>query len=579
MARTRTVDFLPPIFQTTTNKQFLAATLDQLVQEPQFKKTQGFIGRHVGPGVNPNDYYVIEPTADRANYQLEPGVISLVPDTNTISDAITYPGISDALARQGGITDNSSRLYTSEYYSWDPFINFDKFSNYSQYYWVPAGPLSVDVSATTIPFTDTFDVTRSDNYYEFSGIGGTNPVLTLIRGGTYNFSVNQAPNQFWIQTEPGVNGQLPYSPNISSRGVLGVNNNGEDLGTVTFSVPYKNAQQFYYNLDLIPTIPTPGQVDLLTDLQFEQIDGVNLADFLAQYPTGIDGIVNLENRTLVFSSTAVAPDVWQIQYQTTMSGIIISLKLLLEVPAFNKFTIIFGTQWSNTQWYRNASGYLQQIPLLSAAKDLLWYQDGTNPEIFGQIRLVDQAQAETIDVDTDILGKKNYTAPNGVVFTNNLQITFRGTVTPASYEEQTYYVAGVGTAIQLLPVGDYVTPETYTESATIPFDSLAFDKGTFDGILNQPLQLDYITIALDSPDLNAWTRSNRWFHIDVITAAANYNNTTIVLDNAQRAKRPIIEFRGGIKLYNMGTQSKAPVDIIDLDQTDALSNVNGQTGY
>jgi len=81
MARTRTVDFLPPIFQTTTNKQFLAATLDQLVQEPQFKKTQGFVGRHVGPGVNPNDYYVIEPTATRANYQLEPGVISLTPDT------------------------------------------------------------------------------------------------------------------------------------------------------------------------------------------------------------------------------------------------------------------------------------------------------------------------------------------------------------------------------------------------------------------------------------------------------------------------------------------------------------------
>ena len=163
MARTRSVDFLPPIFQTSTNKQFLAATLDQLVQEPQFKKTQGFVGRSVGPGVNPNDYYVIEPTDIRANYQLEPGVISLVPDTNEISDAITYPGIGDAIGRQGGITDNAARLYTSEYYSWDPVINFDKFSNYSQYYWLSAGPLAVDVSATTIPTTDTFDVTRADN--------------------------------------------------------------------------------------------------------------------------------------------------------------------------------------------------------------------------------------------------------------------------------------------------------------------------------------------------------------------------------------------------------------------------------
>ena len=63
MARTRSVDFLPQIFQTPVNKQFLAATLDTLTQEPKFKKTQGFIGRSVGPGVNPNDTYVVEPTA------------------------------------------------------------------------------------------------------------------------------------------------------------------------------------------------------------------------------------------------------------------------------------------------------------------------------------------------------------------------------------------------------------------------------------------------------------------------------------------------------------------------------------
>lgn len=579
MARTRTVDFLPPIFQTTTNKQFLAATLDQLVQEPQFKKTQGFVGRHVGPGVNPNDYYVVEPTSTRVNYQLEPGVISLVPDTNEISDAITYPGITDAIGRQGGITDNAARLYTSEYYSWDPFINFDKFSNYSQYYWLPAGPLAVDVSATTVSTTDTFNVTRADTYYKFSGIAGENPVITLARGGNYQFVVNQAPNSFWIQSDPGVNGVLPYSPNISSRTVLGVSNNGEDSGIVSFDVPYKTAQQFYYDLALAPTIPVAGQVDLVSDLQLEQINGVYLADFLAEYPTGIDGITNLENRTLIFSSSAVAPNVWQIQYQSTVGGIVLVLVPILEVPKLNKFTIMFGAEWSTTQWYLNAEGYFGQIPLLSAVQDLLWYQDGTNPEIFGQIRLVDQAQAETINIDTDILGKTTYLSPNGVVFSNNMQITFRGDVVPTSYQNQTYYVAGVGTAIQLLLVSNYVTPETYTDSATIPFDSLPFDEGNFDGSSNQPLQLDYITVALDSPDLNAWTRSNRWFHIDVITASAAYNNTTAVLDNAQRAKRPVIEFRGGTRLYNMGTESKQPVNIIDLTETDALSNINGQIGY
>ena len=65
MARIRSVDFLPEIFQTDANKQFLAATLDQLIQEPKFKKTQGYIGRKVGPGVNADDKYVIEPSKVR----------------------------------------------------------------------------------------------------------------------------------------------------------------------------------------------------------------------------------------------------------------------------------------------------------------------------------------------------------------------------------------------------------------------------------------------------------------------------------------------------------------------------------
>ena len=75
MARVRTVEFLPEIFRTPANKQFLAATLDQLVQEPNLKKIQGFVGRRVGPGVNPNDEYIKEENSVRTNYQLEPGVV------------------------------------------------------------------------------------------------------------------------------------------------------------------------------------------------------------------------------------------------------------------------------------------------------------------------------------------------------------------------------------------------------------------------------------------------------------------------------------------------------------------------
>ena len=800
MATVKTVDFLPEIFQTDANRQFLAATLDQLVQEPRFKKTQGFIGRRVGPGVNPNDRYVVEIDSTRTNYQLEPGVISLQPDTDVIRDAITYPGLNDAITFQGGQGTRPDRLYQSEYYTWDPFVDFDTFVNFSQYFWLPDGPDAVDIRATGIPISADFEVTRDNGVYTFSGISGENPIIDLVRGGNYTFSVAQnnketvnfrvknstdtayvidgqrnptltlargntyvfnitvngtfpfwiktqpvtgsvdayndgvlrngsstglvtftvprnAPDTlyyiagnrsamqgqfnivdsvpgtgpgFWIQSAPGVSGTVPSSPNISSRDVFGVSNNGEDLGTVIFNAPYKDGQSFYYNLTSIES------VDLLTTLKFSQINNIPVTQFIETYG-GIDGITDLNQRTLVFTNpetdaeaggwevislydplvespsnnglvgsfdtttfsqvTPVPPEsryqIWQINYTTTDNIEYITLQKIIDIDPLEKWAIKFGAEYSNTQWYKDVTGFILPVPLLSAAQDVLYYQDGTDPDIFGRINLVEQTEINTIFID-EILGRKTYTAPNGVVFTNGLKVKFTGDVSPASFgsnsttinytatesgtnyitaaddtdrlyvgqrivfnspslgglvagqnyfvrsiaasgikftvssqpggtttvlqngtgnatavaiSNREYYVAGVGTAIELLPVTDFVVPEIYAND---------FDNNT---VAVEPEDLDYLTIDRASKDLNAWTRSNRWFHIDVINSTATYNDTVAVLDNTYRAKRPILQFRPGLKLWNMGTQGKQPVDIIDFEETDAFSNIEGSTGY
>lgn len=799
MARTRSVDFLPQIFQTDANKQFLAATLDQLIQEPKFKKTQGFIGRTVGPGVNPNDKYVVEPNKTRADYQLEPGVVSVDPDdTKTITNTITYPGMLDALAFQGSPVSRPDRLFASDYYTWDPFINFDTFVNFSQYFWLPNGPDPVDVAATGVPITDNFEVTRANGVYTFSGLPGENPIIELVRGGSYTFQVAQNATEtvnyrvgnngisaytidfinnptltlargntyvfnlnlrgdypfwikteqtlgsanpyndgvtrngsnfglvtftvprnapdilyyvsgtqvnmrgiinivdgtpgtgpgFWIQTDPGVSGRIPSTPNISSRDVFGVTNNGEDLGTVIFNVPTKTAQSFFYNLPVFSQ-----NVDLLTTLRFNQINNQPLDSFVSTHG-GIDGITSLNGRTVIFtesqldaesggwietsffdpleagaanngqtgsfdslpfSYTADVPiadryQLWQINYVVSDGITYLRLAKIADIPNLNKFTVRYGATYSSTNWYKDTTGVFQQIPLLTALLNTLYYQDGTDPEIFGTIKLLEETESSTLFIN-DILGKKNYTSPNGVTFTNGLKVVFRGDVIPASYGTGTltvqcsattagfntitatstedlyvgqqmiftgnvigglisgqtyyvhsivnsfqftvslvpggnavtlftaaasmtatainyreYYVSGVGTAIELLPVTNFATPETYVTQ-------------TNDSSLPIPEELDYITIDRASRDLNAWSRSNRWFHIDVINATAEYNNTVAVLDNNYRGKRPIIQFRPNIRLFNMGTESKQPVDIIDQEETDAFSNIQGATSY
>ena len=865
MVQRRTVDLLPEIFRTETNRQFLAATLDQLTAEPNLKRTQGYVGRRVGPGVNPADNYVTEPTAVRQDYQLEPAVTFFAPETNRAIDAITYPGMIDALNLSNANTARQDRLWESQYYTWDPFCDLDKFVNYSQYYWLPAGPDSVDVFTGAVPLTDAWEVTRNQSAYTFSDVTGNNPTLTLVRGGNYTFTVNQTGHHFYIQAAPGISGLMPGTNNISSRTVLGVSNNGEDNGTVTFDVPFKDAQSFYTNMPYTGQASgkPAGTVDLLTNIKFDQINNVYLNTFLAQYPSGIDGVTGLDGLTVaflnqepdaesggwlqttqfdpesqmsftvptgtrsgtisvvsasfdnindtvtfffaaisgrapfvpgcqihvagaspseynstwtvtsctidsvtvaakglitqswvsggsmqglgqfqnlittttglgtgalltvnlplgsgsyadldsailvstagsgytpgdtvtisgdqlggttpandlslivtavsdngqigsfdtqVYDQTSILPvadrySVWLIQYFYDNDGnAILQLTSVLAVSQLTKFKVLFGNQYSNTSWYKNASGYFEQIPLLTASLDTLYYQDATNPLLFGRLQLVDQADFTPINVD-DIIGAKTYISPNGVTFTNGLKIQFRGTTNPSNYSNLEYYVEGVGTGpgidfrvgfidgeayfgpwhyylgqkltgtihsettfqqyiydtvedslinqgagypagaplpnepqqgatigngIRLLRTTDFVTPETYTLGASDPFDSLPYDVGNYDGTLNAPLIPDYLTVNRASRDLNAWTRSNRWFHRDVIQATADYNGQISVFDNEYRAKRPIIEFRANMRLWNTGTQSKQPVNIIDFTQPNALLNVNGSTYY
>ena len=601
--RIRSEDFLPEIFQTATNKQLLRSTLDQLTQNPTLKPTEGYIGRKVGQGVNPNDNYVLEATENRTNYQLEPGVVQLKPNTSTVSNAITYPGIIDSLELQGANVTRHDRLFDSEHYSWDPMIDFDKFVNFGQYYWVPEGPNSVDVFANPIPITDDFDVVDTVDGYTFSGEAGTLPTITLSRQGEYTFNVNNLGQNFWIQSVPGTSGVLPQQPNQSSRDVLGVENNGDDVGTVTFKIPAATAQNFFFTLADI------GSTDLVEDtLQFNQINNQYVDTFLADNG-GIDGITDLQNRTLIFttdtelgwvietpideaggfdegfdSGTPLVTDAeryvqWRINFNyADPARPFMELTKVQDIANLSETLIEYGTDYAGVTFYKNAEGTFERQPLITANLDILYYQDQSDETNFGVIRLVDQPSDASIII-ADILGHKNYTSPNGVVFTSGLKVRFIGATTPDSYAGNEYYVEGVGGSIELLLVTNFITPETYTASASVPFDSTGWDEGNFDSTLNAPTTPDYMTISRASIDQNAWSRSNRWFHIDTLTATANYNNVALEINNDNRGKRPILEFRKNLKLFDYGTQAVNSVNIIDFNETDAFSNINGTIGY
>jgi hypothetical protein len=592
MASRKSSNFLPGVFQTDTNKKFLNATIDQLISEPNLKKINGYIGRKFAPTFKPNDSYIIEDTADRQNYQLEPTVV-VRDDQDNITFVATYIDFLNKIGYYGGFIDNHDRLFENEYYTFNPGISYDKFVNFSQYYWLPNGPTSVDVNTAGVELTKNYVVSRdaANGRYNFNDGQTTNNTILLARGGTYTFTVDQPGIQFWIQSELGLDGLLNATPTISSRDVLGVTNNGTDIGTITFDVPQRSAQDRFVNMDLV------ANVDYAAPLAYRDLHNNLLSVFLKNYPqyAGITGQLN--GKTLIFidqdqltsqgeavwtsqntldvdgnivstdGAGEVVPseirfDVWKVLYID--SGIagdpLIRLTNTQSVSINQRVFINYGLVNANREFFKDYDGFYKRMPLLSALQDELYFQDGISNRLFGTFKIVDASNL-VIDVEKDILGKSNYTSPNGVVFTSGLKIRFDTDVVPEKYQEKEWYVENVGDSIRLVDPTWLVTPEAYNDELRVNYPDQIFPE--------------YITIKRDALDVNAWSRNNRWFHIDIITLTAKYNNTLPVFDQNARAQRPIVQFEGDYQLFNNGRIGKQPIDILDTTTIDAFNQFEG----
>ena len=588
MATRRTLDFLPGIFQTDTNRKFLSATLDQLISEPEFVRLNGYIGRKFAPTYKSQDSYVAEPSASRQNYQLEPGVV-VKNTSNEIDFYGSYADLINKLGYYGAPTDNHDRLFASEYYAYSGLFDQDKFVNFQQYFWLPNGPESILISSKFVPSQATFTINRDaqDNCYQIDGKSDNNPEIVLSRGGLYKFVINQPGKKFYIQTEPGIAGTRRSMPNVSSRNIYGITGNGTDNGVIEFRVPLEDTQDVYLKMPML------APIDYVLDTAMANLDGALWADVVANY-SGFDGTdFKPEDKKVVFSTSTtddslwlradgstVAEEhrtgVWRVRVvKNTQNQDVLSFDYVSDVAVNSRVYCRLGRTNANKEFYSSATGYLP-VPPLTAQLDTLYYQDSENADIYGILKLVTSA-TDTINVDTGILGKKNYTTPQGVEFTNGMLIEFDSQVEPASWANKYYIVEGVGKSIRLVDFDNLVFPEPGHHVNSVPWDKELFNEGTFDQPYKGPADPEYLTMNRSSLDLNAWARHNRWFHIDVIIKSAEHNGIEPKFDQAIRAQRPIIEFEPDVQLFNNGRIGKRPLDHIDTTHTNAFNQVQHQS--
>ena len=175
------------------------------------------------------------------------------------------------------------------------------------------------MSATNVPLNYTFEVFYDSvtGSYKFTGYDNTlNPTITLARGGVYNFVINDPSNQFYIQTDPGVNGLNPKLTNIISRDVLGVANNGQDVGTVTFTVPTLIAQSSWTSM------PVGAVVDYATKLSYQALQGSKVSE-LNSVLGGFDGnSTSIDLSKLIFINNEYIDDAYWVNTARVDNGLL-----------------------------------------------------------------------------------------------------------------------------------------------------------------------------------------------------------------------------------------------------------------
>ncbi len=81
-----------------------------------------------------------------------------------------------------------------------------------------------------------------DNAADYGSGSNANPGLTLHKGFTYQFSINAVGHPFTISNSPS-----------SGSYNVGVSNNGEDSGIITFTVPMDAPATLFYYCSMHPT--------------------------------------------------------------------------------------------------------------------------------------------------------------------------------------------------------------------------------------------------------------------------------------------------------------------------------------
>lgn len=434
-----------------------------------------------------------------------------------------------------------------------PNVPGGSISTYSQFL-RDNGVWNSDLNSASFERNYTINITTSGIYTIF---GSCDNVGYVYIDGSLVLSI-PGFNQVYsasINLEPGVR-------NIR---VVGINISGP--GSMATTITLKQ----YTNL------PLPGSGDVLSGDRFYPDGAYVVFDNPSQY--GLDWLDRNGRILMVPERRAL----WRMNIVKYPNVNLIHLEYVRPLSENTRLQVNSGIR-KGTEYYLENGNWVP-VPNITAPLSTLFYQNDRTG-VCGKISIVDK-QPAVVDVNA-IINSSNYTTPDGLELSNGMKIRFDQSVTPAEYRDRTFIVEGVGTTIRLIEYDLLQIPELTASEALIPFDVRNYDATKYDEPYVGSPTPDYVVINRASQDLNAWSRVNRWFHIDVIKQSYEHNGYAVSLNQLSRAQRPIIEFKPNLQLYNHGRVYHRLIDLyfdnqsfllktgVEVAISDSSRQINGQ---
>lgn len=258
---------------------------------------------------------------------------------------------------------------------------------------------------------------------------------------------------------------------------------------------------------------------------------------------------------------------------------------LFEIDEYSWCPPIDVDKFANYTWYYWLNDRYNQPAIVISGL--------TEVDVLG---VVDPNDNSTWITEPLLVGQSNFTTEDGIEFKTGLIIQFAGTEEDlGSLYGKKFSVDGVGREIFLAEIRqDLLAVDRYEyapwdENAVLINENPIEFAGT-DLWDERPWDADEITLGKDyftmergSVDLNAWSRTNSWIHIDTLTYQQEIiqqqsDPTYNIFEFTDRAHLPIIEFMRNIELYNSGDKYIMDVDyVLSRDTMDLLSLNEGDT--